>query len=347
MKRTRLAVAMAGLLTGALALTACGSASGTDSGADGGNGGDGTTLSLVGFSTPKAANEAVEALWQATTDGQGVTFNESYGASGDQSRAVAAGLHADVVHFSLSSDMTRLVDAGLVAKDWDSGPTKGILTDTTVVFVVRKGNPKHITSWADLIKPGVQIVTPNPGSSGSARWNVLAGWGDIVANGGTEDQAKDYMTKFFQNVVALPGSARDATTAFQGGTGDVLLSYESEAILARQNGADLDYVLPDTTLLIENPGAVTVGSSPKAKSFLDFALSKDGQTAYAEKGWRPLDSGVSTTVQGANDPQNPFPAPTKMLTIGGDFGGWSEAGKKFFDPDSGIITKIMADTGKS
>ena len=219
----------------------------------------------MGFAVPKAANDAAQALWGQTADGKGVAWTTSYGASGDQSRAVVAGLAADYVVFSVGSDMTRLVDAGLVAKDWDAGPTKGIVSDSVVVLVVRKGNPKNIQGWDDIIKPGVGIVTPNPGSSGSARWNILAAWSHVVANGGTEAQATDFLTKVFQGAVALPGSGRDATTAFQGGTGDVLLSYENEAILARQNGADFDYIVPDTTLKIENPGAVTVGSQPEGQ----------------------------------------------------------------------------------
>lgn len=341
MRKTRLGVVAAAVVAGALALTACGSASGA--GGDGGS----TNLSLVGFAVPKAGNDAVSALWAKTPDGQGVTWTTSYGASGDQSRAVAAGLKADLVHFSVTPDVTRLVDAGLVADTWDDGPNKGVLTDSVVVLVVREGNPKNIQSWEDLVKPGVGIVTPNPGSSGAARWNILAAWGSVITAGGTEDDAKAYMAKFFENTVALPGSGRDATTAFQGGTGDVLISYENEAILARQNGEKFDYVVPSTTLLIENPAAVTVGSNAKAAGFLTFALGKEGQTAYAQKGFRPLDPSIKIEVQGANDPANPFPTPEHLLTIADDFGGWSEVGTKFFDADSGIITQIMTETGKS
>lgn len=339
-RRARLGATAAALVAGSLALTACGAASGA-------GGGDATNLSLVGFAVPKAGNDAVAAAWAGTPGGHGISWTTSYGASGDQSRAVAAGLKADLVHFSLTPDVTRLVDAGIVADTWDDGPTKGMLTDSVVVLVVREGNPKNIQSWADIVEPGVGIVTPNPGSSGSARWNVLAAWGDVIANGGTEEDATAYLTKFFENTVALPGSGRDATTAFQGGTGDVLISYENEAILARQNGEKLDYVVPSTTLLIENPAAATIGSNPKAADYLTYALSKAGQTAYAQKGFRPLDPGVSVEVQGANDPANPFPVPEHLLTIDGDFGGWSEVNTKFFDADTGIITQIMTATGTS
>ena len=192
----------------------------------------------------EAANEPVFEDFEGTDEGDGVTFETSYGASGDQSRAVVAGADADVVHYSLETDVTRLVDEGLVAEDWKDNATKGIATSSVVVFVVRTGNPEGIETWDDLVKPGVEIITPNPGSSGSARWNILAAWAHITGNGGSEDDAKAFLTKLLNNTIALPGSGREATTAFTDGSGDVLLSYENEAILAKQNGADVDYVLP-------------------------------------------------------------------------------------------------------
>ena len=305
-------------------------------------------LNLVAFSTPKAADGAIEAAFAATPEGAGTTFTESYGASGDQSRAVVSGLSADVVHFSLEGDVTRLVKEGLVADDWNKGPNKGIVSTSVVVIAVRPGNPKHITGWDDLVKDGVQIVTPNPGSSGSARWNILAAYGHVLATGGTEDDAKAYLTKFFDNTVALPGSGRDATTAFLAGTGDVLISYESEAILSRQSGAALDYVVPDQTLLIENPGAVLKAANPRAAAFLKFMVGEAGQTEFVKKGFRSLDNTVTgVKVDGANDPTNPFPTPAKLLTIDKDFGGWSAAADKFFNADTGIVTLIQQQTGKT
>lgn len=348
--RTPLRTALAIALAGTLALAACGGGSaseGGSSGSDSGSGSKKTTLALVAFSVPKAAHDAAQAAFAKTDDGAGVSWKSSYGPSGDQSRAVASGLDADLVHFSLGSDVTRLVEADKVDEDWNTGPTKGIASSTVVVLVVRKGNPKNITGWDDLVKPGVGIVSPNPGSSGSARWNILAAYGHIIAGGGTPAEASAFLTKFFNNVEALPGSGRDATTAFTGGTGDVLISYESEAILARQNGADFDYVVPDETLLIENPAAVVKGANPKAQDYLDYLESVDGQTIFAQKGWRPIVDGVDVTVEGANDPKDPFPTPEKLLTIDDDFGGWSEAGKKYFDEKDGIVTKIQQETGKS
>jgi sulfate/thiosulfate transport system substrate-binding protein len=309
-----------------------------------------TTLSLVGFAVPKAGNNAAQAAFAKTDEGAGTSWKESYGASGDQSRAVAGGLKADYVHFSITPDVTRLVDEGIVAKDWNTGPNKGIVTDSVVVLVVREGNPKNIKGWDDLAKDGVGIVTPNPGSSGAARWNILAAWQHIIAGGGSEDDAKKFLGDVFANVKALPGSGRDATTAFQGGTGDVLISYENEAILARQNGEKIDYVVPDDTLKIENPAAVTENADPKAKAFLDFVLTKEGQQEYVSKGFRPLESvdGVEVgTVEGANDPENPFPNPKKLFTIDGDLGGWDALTKKFFDEKDGIITELLAESGKS
>ena len=346
--------ARAGWLAGvavvvSMGLAACSSSANdaTNSAAPGTGGGDATELSIVAYSVAQAPNQAVQAAFAQTPEGKGVTWVESYGASGDQSRAVESGLKADYVHFSLGSDVTRLVDAGLVADDWDKGANKGNVTSSVVVFAVRPGNPKNIKTWDDLVKDGVQVVTPNPGSSGSARWNILAAWGSQIAAGGSEDDAKAYTTKLFNNIVSLPGSGREATSAFLAGTGDVLLSYENEAIAARQQGAELDYVVPDTTLRIDNPGAVTKDANPKAKDFLNYVLTPEAQAIYAGFGYRPVVDGVTLPeVKGANDPANPFPTPTKLLTID-DFGGWGEAKKKFFDEDTGIITQIQVDTGKS
>ncbi|MFV0524102.1 MAG: sulfate ABC transporter substrate-binding protein [Acidimicrobiales bacterium] len=330
----------------AFALVAAGCGADDDSSTDTGQ--EAVELSLVGFAVPKTANNAIQAAFARTPEGAGTTWVESYGASGEQSRAVAAGLDADYVHFSLEGDVTRLVEAGLVSPDWNTGPSHGIVSSSVVVFAVRPGNPKNITSWDDLVRPGVGVVTPNPGSSGSARWNILAGWGYAIANGGTDADAEAFMTSLFENIVSLPGSGRDATSAFLAGTGDVLLSYENEAILARQNGEELDYVVPDTTLLIENPGALLIDAHPRAQAWLDFLFSAEAQAEFAKLGFRPLtDGGEIGDIAGANDPADPFPIPATLLTIAGDFGGWPDTNARFFDPDTGIITAIQTTTGKS
>lgn len=341
--RSRAAVAVS--LLGALALSACAAD------ADSGDGADSTNLSVVGFSVMETPNDAAFSAFEKTDAGKDVTFDgPAYGASGDMSRGVVDGQDADLVHFSLEPDMTRLVDAGIVAEDWKDGDTKGICTQSVVVMVVPKGNPKKIDSWDDLVKDDVTIVTPNPASSGSAKWNLLAAYGSVISDGGSEDDAAAYMKEFFDHVSALPDSGRDATTAFTQGQGDVLLSYENEAILARQNGEDFDYVVPDTTLLIENPCATTVDAPDQAADFLDFQRSEEGQKLYAGFGFRPLVDVGDVQVEGALDPAAAFPEPKTELTIDGDFNGWGEANDKFFgdgeeDNPLGIITEIQGASG--
>ncbi|MDP5227545.1 MULTISPECIES: sulfate ABC transporter substrate-binding protein [Arthrobacter] len=328
--KSRLAVTAAAV-TAVLGMTACGGAAGAS----------GPQLSLVGFSVAETANKAAEAKFQQTEAGKGVTFSGSYGASGDQSRKVAAGAKADYVQFSLESDVTRLVKAGLVSPDWNTNSTKGIVSESVVVLVVPKGNPQHITGWEDLTRPDVKVITPDPKSSGSARWNILGLYGHELATGKSAADASDFVTKVFANVTQWAGSGREATEAFDKKVGNVLISYENEAILARQKGKDYDYIVPKDTLLIENPGAVLSKADPKAKDWLDFVLSKDGQTQAAKAGFRPVIDGVKTDVQGANDPSNPFPTPDRLLTVGKDFGGWAAVDKKFF-ADGALIDQLRA-----
>ena len=332
-------------VAGVLALSAC-----TSTGA---SGNDADTLSVAAFSVMETANEPVFDAFKETDPGADTEFAPSYGPSGDQSRAVVNGADADVVHFSLETDVTRLVDEGLVADDWKDNPTNGIATSSVVAFVVREGNPENIQTWDDLVKPGVEVVTPNPGSSGGARWNILAAWAHVVGNGGTEDQAESFVSDLLANTPALPASAREATSAFVEGDQDVLLSYENEAILAKQNGENIDYVVPPDTLLIENPAAVTEDAGDGAQDFLDFMTSPEAQGRYAGFGFRPV-AGVDGVeipeVEGANDPANPFPAPDQLFTIDGDFGGWGEAADKFFADGEdggplGIIPQLIEDSG--
>jgi sulfate/thiosulfate transport system substrate-binding protein len=333
-QRIRLAALVAAATTIPAVLSGCAASAGSTT--------DSHKLSVVGFSVLKTANEPVMADFQKTSAGKDVTFSTSYGASGDQSRAVIGGLPADEVHLSLEPDVSKIVDAGLIDSSWNQTPTKGILTDSEVVFLVRKGNPLGIKSWDDLTKPGVKIITPNPASSGSAKWNILAAWAHVSGQGGTDAQAQTFVDKVLHNVVALPGSGSYALSSFVAGNGDVLLAYENDSIAARAAGDDVDYIVPDDTLLIQNPVALTKNASSAAKDFLKFQLSTAGQTDYAKAGFRPVVSGITVDVPGANDPSNPFPAVKTQFTIDKTFGGWDTANTKFFDETNGIITKMIA-----
>jgi sulfate/thiosulfate transport system substrate-binding protein len=305
-----------------------------------GGGGGGGTINLVAYSVPKPAYDALGAAFAKTTDGKGATVHGSYGPSGSQSKAVLAGQKADYVAFSVEPDLTKLVPTKVDA-DWNTGSTKGLVSDSVVAIVVRKGNPKHITGWDDLIKPGIKIVTPDPASSGSAKWNILAAYAHVLSQGGSEADARTYLTAFFKHVVSRASSGAVATTQFTSGTGDVLISYENEAISTRAKGAAIDYIVPDQSVLIENPAAVTKKAPKVAKQFLDFVESEKGQEIFASNGFRPVLPGAKIgTVKGANDPSNPFPK-VKQLTTISDLGGWKVVNDKFFG-DDGIVTKIEA-----
>lgn len=300
-------------------------------------------LTLVGFAVARAAHLEAREAWAATAPGAEVAWASAFGASGDQSRAVAAGLPADVVHLSVEPDVQRLVDAGRVATTWDDGPTAGIASQSVVVLVVRPGNPLGISSWADLTAPGVEVVTPNPGSSGAARWNVVAAWaaagGSVARTASTTSDADAFLARLLDNVGAYPGSGRDATTAFAAGTGDVLISTENEAILARQEGEALEYVVPSTTLLVQNPAAVTVGADPHAQDYLDHLRGPAGQRALASTGFRPLGDVGTVVVEGATDPAHPFPEPDRLLTLE-DVGGWDAVDAHLFGSD-GVVARLQ------
>jgi sulfate/thiosulfate transport system substrate-binding protein len=297
------------------------------------------TLNLVAYSTPQPAYAKLIAAFQQTPAGKDVKFTQSYGASGDQAAAVIAGQAADVVEFSLLTDMTKLVNKNLVAADWNANPEHGFVTDSVVSLVVRKGNPKGIKDWPDLIKPGVKVLTPNPFSSGSARWNIMAAYGAQIKAGDSDAQATDYLKSLFKNVIVQDASGSKALADFVGGAGDVLLSYENEAIYAQAKGQAVDYVIPSDTLLIENPVAVTSTTKypVQAKAFVDFLYSQAGQQIFADIGYRPTLPGVTSTV-------NKFPVPTGLFNIG-SLGGWPAVTTKFFDPTNGVITAIEKSNG--
>jgi sulfate/thiosulfate-binding protein len=324
--RTLLALAIVGL---AAVLSACG---------DSASGGGSSKLSLVAYSTPKEAYEAIIPAFEKTPAGAGTSFTPSYGNSGDQARAVIAGLPTDVVALSLEPDITKLVKAQIVAPGWKSTPTKGIVTRSVVALAVRKGNPKHITGWADLVKPGIQVLTPNPFTSGGARWNVMAAYGAQIEQGRTEAQATDYLQRLFKNVVVQDKSAREALQSFTSGKGDVLISYENEAITAEQKGEKLDYVIPDQTILIENPIAATAKAGPKARAFVRYATSAPAQRIFAAKGYRSV---IPSLVD-----KKTYPDPPKEFDIT-KFGGWDAVMTKFFDPKDSVMQKIEAGLGVS
>jgi sulfate/thiosulfate transport system substrate-binding protein len=308
-------------------------------GGSGGSGG-GDKLTLVAYSTPREAYEQLIPAFQKTEAGKGISFSQSYGSSGDQSRAIQNGLAADVVTLSLEPDMTKLVDAGLVAKDWNAGEHKGMVTDSVVVFVVRKGNPKSIRTWDDLVKPGIEVIEPNPFTSGGAKWNIMAAYGAQLKAGKTPEQAAAWLEQMFRNVPVQDKSAREALQTFIGGKGDVMLAYENEAITAQQKAQAVDYVVPDSTILIENPIAVVSKSknATAAKAFVDYLRSADAQRIFAEKGYRPVNEQVAATAN--------FPKPSGLFTID-DLGGWSEVNKKFFDKTTGIVADIERKVGVS
>jgi len=325
----------------ALVAAGCGGASDTKDATAATGGGGGAKLSLVAYSTPQVVYDELAPKFAATADGKGTSFNSSYGASGDQSRAVESGLPADVVAFSLAPDITRLVKDKLVAPDWTSEPHKGIVTDSVTTFLVRKGNPKHIKTWADLLKPGVQVLTPNPFTSGGARWNIMAAYGAQLKQGKTPTEALAYLKELFtKHVPVQDKSARDALQTFTGGKGDVLLSYENEAITAQQKGEKVDYVTPDQTILIENPVAVTTKADPEAKKFLDYLWTPAAQTVFAKHGYRPVVPSVASQFT------SQFPQPKTLFTID-DLGGWDKVMTEFFDPQKGSVAKIEDAAGVS
>jgi sulfate/thiosulfate transport system substrate-binding protein len=318
------------LAVAALVATGCGAT----------GGGGGNRLSLVAYSTPREAYAALIPAFRKTAAGKGVTFSQSYGASGDQSRAVAAGLPSDVVALSLAPDMSKLADAGLVAKNWNSDQYNGMVTDSVVAIAVRKGNPRNIHTWADLVRPGIQVITPNPFSSGGARWNVMGAYGAQLEQGKTPAEAKAYLLQLFKNVPVQDKSAREALQTFVGGKGDAMIAYENEAIAAQQAGQPVEYVIPDQTILIENPIAVTTRSKhpSQAKAFVDFLRSPEGQGIFASKGYRP----VNQQAAGADK----FPRPKGLFTID-DLGGWDQVTRTFFDKSNGVMADIEKQVGVS
>jgi len=302
----------------------------------------GTTVDLVAYSTPKEAYGKIISAFQKTGAGGGVGFSQSYNASFDQARAVAAGQPADVVALSLDPDIDYLVRKRLVPKNWNANAHRGITSDSVVVFVVRDGNPKHIKGWGDLVKPGIQVITPNPFTSGGARWNVMAAYGAQRRVGKSDKQAVKYLYKLFHHVPVQPDSARSALQVFAQGKGDVLLTYENEAIYANKKGVHTDYHIPKATMLIETPAALTKTGlkKPAAKAFYRYIWSTTAQRAFAAQGYRPVLKGVAKSFH--------FYKPPGLFTIDSKkygLNGWTKVQRRFFNPQHGIMAAIERSLG--
>ena len=314
----------------ALGVAACGGTS-----AAGGGDGTGGTIDLVAYSTPQTLyEEGIQPAYQETEEGSAVEFSNSFGASGDQSRAVESGLPADLVHLPLEPDMQRLVDAGILP---DAGEN---VQNSVVVFVVRGGNPEGISDWDDLVTGEVEVITPNPFTSGGARWNIMAAYGQVLENGGTEEEGLEYVRRLLENTPVQDKAASEALTTFTGGKGDVLLAYENEAIRAQEAGEDVEYIVPDDTILIETLAQVSdeADDPEAAQAFLDYLLTPEGQKEFAEGGYRPVDEEVLSEYE------EEFPEPPGLFTIE-DFGGWETVATEFFDPASGSVAEIERSLG--
>ncbi len=293
------------------------------------------TLTLVAYSTPREAYEEIIPLFQATPDGQGVQFETSFAGSTEQSRAVEDGLPADILALSLEPDITRLIEPGFVAENWNADEYNGMVTDSVVVLITRPGNPKGITGWDSLLGEGVEVITPNPLTSGGARWNIMAAYGAQLEQGKSEEEGVEFLRQLFTHVPVQDKSARESLATFAGGKGDVLLGYENEVITAQQKGEALEYIVPDQTILIENPVAATTESAnpEKAAAFIEFLRTPDAQRVFGNKGYRPILDDVLAEFD--------YPVPEGLFTIA-DLGGWPDVTTKFFDPDNGIVVQVQA-----
>ena len=322
-------------------------------------------LTLAAYTTPREAYAEIIPLFQAywlEQTGQQVDFQESYLGSGAQSRAVAGGFEADVVAFSLERDVTRLVDTGLITHDWQADPSKGMVSTSLVVLVVRPGNPKGISDWADLSREEIEVLTPDPATSGGAQWNIIAAYGAAqrghVAGYEADDKAAyAFLVDWLANVSVFDSGARDSVITFSQGIGDVLITYENEYFAGIAAGDEYDIVYPASTVLIENPVAVVDAYAdahdvrPEADAFVTFLYSDEAQAVFATKGYRPP---VVDCKSEPGDDQTPeslwpegtldearFPLVDDIFTVG-DFGGWDQIAVDFFG-DDGIYTRAITE----
>jgi sulfate transport system substrate-binding protein len=302
-------------------------------------------ITLVSFAVTRAAYDKIIPLfvqdWKKKT-GQDVVVKSSYGGSGSQTRAVIDGLEADVVALALALDTERIEKAGLIRPGWEQRtPNSGIVTRSVIALVTRPGNPKKIKTWQDLDNPGIRVITANPKTSGGARWNFLGLWGSITQTGGSEAQAKDYVTRVFRNAPVLPKDAREASDAFfNKNQGDVLLNYEHEVILAGLQGERSTYVVPQVNISIDNPVAVVDkvvdkrGTRKVAEAFVKFLFTPQAQREFTSVGFRAVDPGVAKATASR------FAAVQKLYTVQA-FGGWDKVQSKFF-ADGAVFDQIQS-----
>ncbi len=332
---------LAGILL-SVALVACG-----DGNSSSGNTKKDVELTLVSFAVTKQAHAVIIPKfiekWQKEQN-QRVTFKQSYGGSGSQTRAVIDGLEADVVHLALAGDTSKIEKAGLIDKGWEKEyPNNAIVTKSVAALVTREGNPKGLKDWSDLEKDGISLITADPKTSGVAKWNFLALWNAAVKKGGSESKAEAAMVKVFKNVPILTKDAREATDAFfKQGQGDALINYENEIILASQKGQKVAYIIPEVNISIDNPIAVVDknvakhGTKEVAEAFVKFLYSPEAQTEFAKLGFRPVDETVAKEKQFVDQ----FPAVKELATVK-DFGDWAEIDNKLF-ANGGTFDKIQA-----
>jgi sulfate transport system substrate-binding protein len=318
-------------------------------GGSGPSGSNDVRLILGAYTTPREAygelNPLFAAQWQAQT-GQTVTFEESYLGSGAQSRAVIEGFEADIVALSLAADVDRITAAGLITHDWEAAPRGGIVSTSVVAFAVRAGNPLGIHDWADLAQPGLEVLTPNPKTSGGAMWNILALYGAALRGrvagvpAGEPAAAAAFMEAVLRNVTVMDKGARDSITNFEKGVGDVAITYENEVLVGRQAGQDYELVLPTSTIRIDNPVAVVDasvdrhGTRAAAEAFVAFLFTPESQAVFARHGLRSLDPEVAQATAAQ------YPPVPDLFTIA-DFGGWDQAAPEFFG-DDGLYTRAIA-----
>ncbi len=306
-------------------------------------------LTLGAYTTPREAYRELipifQKQWKEKT-GQEVVFEESYLGSGAQSRAIVEGFEADIAALSLEADITRIEKAGLITHDWKSGSTKGMVSTSIVSFAVRQGNPKGIKDWADLARPGLEVLTPNVKTSGGAMWNILALYG-AAKRGFVEGIAKDdekaagdFLLSVLNNVTVMDKGARESITNFEKGVGDVAITYENEVWVGRMSGQVYELVIPRSTILIENPVAVVDsyvdkhGTREVADAFVAFLLTQEAQQIFAKYGLRSVDPEVAKTTAAR------FPQVQDLFSID-YFGGWADATPQFFG-ENGIYTQIIA-----